>query len=557
MRFIKDVFGHHGNRVAMSIVAASLASLLALLGGLYFMAMRQDQQSRQHEITMVQGGLKQLGDGLAGLTQDYAWWDDLYASIPGGADAWFATNVSTAVTSSETADFAVILDKDMKPFRAWHKEGGEESDISFVSAAFVEQVSLLLLDNPMGQFPAKRGIISLDGGNYLVAMTHIYPLTASMLTDTKKQPFFLLGYKLGEERLGPLGETYLLKELSYSAGEAAGLVQLTDVSGKIVGSLNWTPSRPGTAILKQSLPVIIGAGALTILFGALMAWRSHRVATALAERGDNLQNINEQIIHLNTELADKVKRLKEAQDEIVAKGRMEQLGQLTATVAHELRNPLGAVRTSAFLMERKIAGKGLGLETQIERINKGVIRCDNIITQLLDFSRNKPLSCQPGNLDAWLEQVLNEEARKLPAAVSISCELGLGGAEVPFDPARLQRAIVNLISNASEALVGQGDDPAKFACPNPAIAVATALGADGVTITVKDNGPGMSAEVLKRIREPLFTTKSFGTGLGVPAIEQIAIQHGGRMEAESTPGEGACFTIWLPKEVVAEAAKAA
>jgi signal transduction histidine kinase len=81
-----------------------------------------------------------------------------------------------------------------------------------------------------------------------------------------------------------------------------------------------------------------------------------------------------------------MKRLKEAQDELVKKGRMEQLGQLTATVAHELRNPLGAVRTSAFLLERKIKGKGLDVEAQIERINKGIVRCDNIITQLLDFS---------------------------------------------------------------------------------------------------------------------------------------------------------------------------
>ena len=262
-----------------------------------------------------------------------------------------------------------------------------------------------------------------------------------------------------------------------------------------------------------------------------------------------LRRINDEVLRLNRELASNMKRLKEAQDELVKKGRMEQLGQLTATVAHELRNPLGAVRTSAFLMERKLKGKGTDVEPQIERINKGIIRCDNIITQLLDFSRTKQLNCQSGDLDQWLAQVLDEEAKKLPAAVTITCNLGLEGRSVPFDPARLQRAVVNLMANACEALVGQGDDPAKFARPDPAITVTTSLREGGAVIAVSDNGPGITPEVLERIREPLFTTKSFGTGLGVPAIEQITIQHGGRLEVSSTPGEGALFSMWLPLTV--------
>ncbi|MBK8768805.1 MAG: sensor histidine kinase [Rhizobiales bacterium] len=105
------------------------------------------------------------------------------------------------------------------------------------------------------------------------------------------------------------------------------------------------------------------------------------------------------------------------------------------------------------------------------------------------------------------------------------------------------------MANACEALVGQGDDPAKFARPDPAITVTTSLREGGAVIAVSDNGPGITPEVLERIREPLFTTKSFGTGLGVPAIEQITIQHGGRLEVSSTPGEGALFSMWLPLTV--------
>jgi PAS domain S-box-containing protein len=259
-----------------------------------------------------------------------------------------------------------------------------------------------------------------------------------------------------------------------------------------------------------------------------------------------LQRINDEVSRLNRELADNVRKLRGAQNALNAKGRMEQLGQLTATVAHELRNPLGAVRTSAFLLERKIKDKGLGVEPQLERINSGIVRCDNIITQLLDFSRTKQLQCLPGDLDLWIASVVEEEARKLPAHVTVEVTLGLQGQTAPYDPSRLQRAMVNMISNASEAMVGVGD---VNNCPGgaaPKISISTYMKNGFVSVRVGDNGPGIAPDVLGRIREPLFTTKSFGTGLGIPAIEQIAIQHGGRLDIRSTVGAGTVFTMWLP-----------
>jgi PAS domain S-box-containing protein len=258
-----------------------------------------------------------------------------------------------------------------------------------------------------------------------------------------------------------------------------------------------------------------------------------------------LRRVNSEISRLNIELADNMKRLKDAQDELVKKGRLEQLGQLTATVAHELRNPLGAVRTSSYLLERKLQGKDLGIEVQLQRIANGIVRCDNIITQLLDFSRSKQLVCKPGNLDAWAAGIVDEEARKHPA-VKVTFNGGLEALEVPFDPQRLHRALVNMISNSSEAMVGAGDDPANFTTPSPEIRVTTLVVGGTVRIEVRDNGPGIPPDMLEKIREPLFTTKSFGTGLGVPAIEQIAAQHGGSLEIVSTPGEGAAFVVILP-----------
>ena len=259
-----------------------------------------------------------------------------------------------------------------------------------------------------------------------------------------------------------------------------------------------------------------------------------------------VSKINDDMVRVNGELATNMQLLKDAQDALVKKGRMEQMGQLTATIAHELRNPLGAVRTSAFLIERKIKGKELGIEPQIARINNGVTRCDDIITQLLDFSRSKKLSCRSENLDNWLEKVISEEASQLPAVVAIDCLLGMKGIEVPFDPSRLHRAIINLVSNASEAMVGNGEDASRFTTAAPRITITTKINDGFALIAIRDNGAGILPENLEKIREPLFTTKSFGTGLGLPAVDQIVIQHGGTLDISSEPGKGATFTIKLP-----------
>ena len=314
-------------------------------------------------------------------------------------------------------------------------------------------------------------------------------------------------------------------------------------------------SRLTTARYRLGLLTLLGLG--TAILGLGFAHRMFRrtltkldqveTARGIAQRAhEETEKINSEVASLNRTLASKVKELEAAQNEIVKKGRMEQLGQLTATIAHELRNPLGSVRTSAFLINRKAGGKGLGIDEQISRIEKGVVRCDNIITQLLDFSRTKKISALPTNLDNWLADIVTEEANGFPANVQIDCSLGLEDKLVPFDAARLQRAVINLLSNAVEAMLNKGGPDTESAAGYPHIWISTFKEGDFVAIRVKDNGPGIDAEIISRVREPLFTTKSFGTGLGIPAIEQIAAQHGGRLDIRSRPGEGAEFTIYVP-----------
>ncbi len=282
------------------------------------------------------------------------------------------------------------------------------------------------------------------------------------------------------------------------------------------------------------------------LDNAGVAGRSVMVTFVDVTKISDLQTVNDQVTRLNLELSENIMKLKATQEEMVKAGRMAQLGQLTATVAHELRNPLAAVRTSAFVLDRKIKGKGMGVEQQLQRIDSGVVRCDNIISQLLDFARTRPVQRKLLDLDNWLAKVVEEEAAKLPAVVSIECTLGLGGLVAAIDADRMSRCLINLISNASEVLVGKGDVRSGGAEFVPSIVIRSSRTGRGIEISVIDNGPGISAENLLRVKEPLFTTKSFGTGLGLPAVEKILEQHGGGLEIASKPGEGACFTAWFP-----------
>ena len=137
-----------------------------------------------------------------------------------------------------------------------------------------------------------------------------------------------------------------------------------------------------------------------------------KLNTELADNVRKLEAVNAHATSLNVELLAKMAELKAAQDDIVKKGKLAQLGQLTATVAHEIRNPLGAIKTSTQLVERKVRDKNLGLEKLLERINNGVSRCDQIITELLDFARSRSLQVRSAGIDATLARRHRPRARR-------------------------------------------------------------------------------------------------------------------------------------------------
>jgi len=233
--------------------------------------------------------------------------------------------------------------------------------------------------------------------------------------------------------------------------------------------------------------------------------------------------------------------LKVATGKLAEQERMSTMGRLTATVSHELRNPLAAIRTSLATVRGIAAGKDAAVTRALDRCDRNIARCADIIDELLDFTRARQLNREVTPLTAWLAETADE--LDLPEGITLERDLSAAG-NVAIDRARLRQVIVNLVENATQAL----NDPSWQPSPGRvrSITLRTELAGPHIRLTIADTGPGIPADVLPRIFEPLFTTRGFGVGLGLPLVRQIVEQHGGTIDVDSSPGEGTAFSIWMP-----------
>ncbi len=233
----------------------------------------------------------------------------------------------------------------------------------------------------------------------------------------------------------------------------------------------------------------------------------------------------------------RTEQLEVAQQELVQKERLAVLGQLTATVSHEIRNPLGTVANSLYLLKDALQGDGFShLARPLQLAERNVERCDSIISDLLDFSRQRKIEKEAVAIDEWLAELLDE----LTFPADVICQWILNSqAVVSIDKERLRRVLVNVITNALQAME-------EVSVTDKSLEINTLLADGRCEINVRDTGVGMSAEVMARIFEPMYSTKNFGVGLGVPIIKNLMEGHGGGVIYQSSPQKGTTVTLWLP-----------
>jgi signal transduction histidine kinase len=270
-----------------------------------------------------------------------------------------------------------------------------------------------------------------------------------------------------------------------------------------------------------------------------------------SQRAQELGIAHQEIRTLNQDLERRVHartaELRAAQAEIVSKERLSALGQLTATVAHELRNPLSSIRNTLFTIKETLAQSAMNFERPVSRMERSIARCDGIIGDLLDYSCVSDLRRRPVTADKWLEETLDDQPGT--ENVTIIRKFGAAGCRINVDTERMRRVVINLLDNAVQALA-----ESDIGAMERLIVVTSHVTRGDYELVIEDTGPGIPAEILPKIFEPLFSTKSFGTGLGLPTVKQIVEQHGGSIVIESTLGHGTRAVIRLPRVAAKELA---
>jgi two-component system, NtrC family, sensor histidine kinase HydH len=238
------------------------------------------------------------------------------------------------------------------------------------------------------------------------------------------------------------------------------------------------------------------------------------------------------------ELTEANRNLSQAEAAVRRSDRLAALGQLSAGLAHELRNPLGTIRASAEMLSRSVPADNEVAREVAGFIASEVDRSNSLVTRFLDFARPMQLKLVPSDLAEVLDRAVVLVERDTPQhRVTFYKNYSPDLAPFPFDAELMERVFYNLLLNAAQASDEGG-----------AITLKTRRLDGTAEVAVIDRGPGIDPKIREQIFNPFFTTKSDGVGLGLAIVSKIVDEHGGRMAVESEPGRGSVFRVLLPMQ---------
>ncbi len=258
-------------------------------------------------------------------------------------------------------------------------------------------------------------------------------------------------------------------------------------------------------------------------------------------------------IHDNTEV-------RKAQEERDRMGRVDTLARLTASLAHEIKNPLNSLQIHAQLLRRAL-NEPKPRKTDRERIQKSsdvileeISRLNSVVNDFLTAVRPTRPMKDKADINRLIEHVYETLQPELESR-GVECVLRLDRdiPPVQVDPAQVTQAVLNLVKNSMEALQEHkerlweaAETPRELRDWKPAMEIQTRISEDRYLVRVADNGSGISDDNIKKVLEPYYTTKFSGTGLGLAIVSRIVEEHGGSMDIASQEGAGTVITISLP-----------
>lgn len=244
--------------------------------------------------------------------------------------------------------------------------------------------------------------------------------------------------------------------------------------------------------------------------------------------GDEIQQLSATFNYM-------VSDLKASRDKIVRSENLAVIGQLASSVAHELRNPLGVMKNAVYYLNMLEIGKdNPDIKENLDIVSGEIENSNKIISDLLEFSRIKQPALRPEDINSIIKETLHRI--NAPANKKVVTELGENLPQIPVDALQIQQVFYNLAANAIQAMEKEG-----------ILTVSSRVAHDEtILIAFKDTGCGIKKENLKKIFEPLYSTKAKGTGLGLSVITSIVESHQGKIGVESEAGRGSVFTVKLP-----------
>jgi nitrogen-specific signal transduction histidine kinase len=283
-----------------------------------------------------------------------------------------------------------------------------------------------------------------------------------------------------------------------------------------------------------------GLLAIRILFFFLAAMVVNRFVVENRRQTRRYQELAETLAETN-------RRLELAQEEARRSERLAALGQLSAGLAHEIRNPLGVIKGSAEMLTQKL-GQSNPLATELAGyISSETNRLSALVTRFLDFARPLHAELTRQRITTVLDRALNDVAILWKgAAVHVEREYDANLPELPLDENLAEQAFLNIVQNAYDAMGGSGGGAGGVL--RASARKSQGGGREGVEVRIEDSGPGIPAALREQIFNPFVTTKKTGVGLGLSIVSKIMDGHRGSIRIESGVS-GACFVLFFPLDV--------
>jgi PAS domain S-box-containing protein len=258
----------------------------------------------------------------------------------------------------------------------------------------------------------------------------------------------------------------------------------------------------------------------------------------LQSANEELQATEEELRATNEELQSANDELRETQEKLIRSEKLAAIGQLASGVGHELRNPLGAIKNAVFYIRRRIGNTDLpATEPRVmeflDIMDEEVNAANKVITDLLGFSRVAKPTVSPVSIAGVIEDALKHNP--LPENIKLASVIDENLPMVMVDADQVRQVFINIVLNAIQAMTDGGR-----------LDIQAKSEGEFVEVEFSDSGSGIPKSAIKKIFDPLFTTKAKGIGLGLSVCKSILERHGGDIRVESKVGRGSAFTVSLP-----------